>query len=441
MPTLPNPLKFSPEKLSGVPISESGFSADSADLSPAVLSDLVARHGREFAFSRFGKLNFFVSSPSLVEEILIDKASCFLKGEEERALAAVAGWGLIAQEGVTHKSMQKDLNPGMRGKILDSYLSRLVPLFTNLISGLEDTQTGLLEFARMASQSGAEISLFGTDEPTNDFRYQAALLQTNKFAMSSASPGRGTPRSAARDFVGAKSILDNHVALLTHAWFSSDRQNPSLMDYVSLATAGLDAPEYRTRDQAGLFMQAATETTASLIGWALLHLSGRQDLWERLQEENRATGEASVSHDLLKSLEFHQAVITESLRITPPVWFISRVVAEECVIGKLRLPIGSRIVLSPWVTQRSKTSFKDPLAFSPERWVENPRGLNRGSFFPFGLGGRICIGESYGRMAAVAMLYALVASGRNLVVRQEGTDPGTSHLLTMPSNEVTFSLA
>ena len=440
-PSLPAAVPFGEAASSGVPVCEEIFSTNTRELSPEVLSDLVEHHGPEVVFSRFGKLTFLFTSPDLVEEILVRKVSSFLKGEEERAVAAVIGWGLLTQEGHSHRSMQKALSPGMRGTILDSYLARIVPLFAEFLNGAQGAQPRLVEFTRMASQSAAELSLFGINEPTNDFRYQAALLTANKFSMSDVTTGRTSVREAAADFVEARSILDSHVENLTRSWALSDRDNLSLMDYVNGATDRLDDPERRTRDQAGQFLQAATETTASLLSWMLLHLSGRNDIWARLRQEIQETDGAPVSYTLLKSLEFHQAVVSESLRITPPVWFISRVAAEDCVIGGFPLPRGSRIVLSPWVAQRSEDSFDEPLVFSPERWLDSKPGSVRRGFYPFGLGGRVCIGEAYGRMAAVAMLYSLAASEKTLSVNEPVLDIGMSYLLAIPRSDLTLTVA
>ena len=440
-PSLPAAVPFGEAASFGVPVSDEVFSSNTGDLSPEVLSGLVERHGSEVVFSRFGKLTFLFTSPDLVEEILVRKASSFLMGEEARAISAVVGWGLFVQEGHSHRSMQKALNPGLRGEILDSYLARIVPLFAESLKAAQAAQPRLVEFTRMVSQSAAELSLFGTNEPTNDFRYKAALFIANKFSMSDVASGRTSVRAATAKFVEAKSILDSHVENLTQSWALSDRDNLSLMDYVNGATDRLDDPERRTRDQAGLFLQAATETTASLLSWMLIHFSGRDDIWARLREEIRETNGAPVSHTLLKSLEFHQAVVNESLRITPPVWFLPRVAAEDCVIGGFPLPRGSRIILSPWVAQRSEDSFDEPLVFSPERWLKSKPGSIRGGFYPFGLGGRVCIGEAYSRMAAVAMLYSLAASEKTLSVNQPVLDIGLSYLVAIPRIDLTLTVA
>jgi hypothetical protein len=58
-----------------------------------------------FTSSR-GKLHFLVTEPEHVRMVLIDKATSFVKGDQEVALSAAIGWGLISEEGEAHRKHQ-----------------------------------------------------------------------------------------------------------------------------------------------------------------------------------------------------------------------------------------------------------------------------------------------------------------------------------------------
>lgn len=410
------------------------------DLSPGELDKLVVAHGPEVSFERLGKMSLLITSPHLVEEVLIEKASFFLKGEEERALAAVVGWGLLVQEGQKHKDTQRALNPGMRGPILDEYLERVQTTFSAFADDLSSTPAKLVAFCREASQSVAETSIFGLHQPTGDFGYHNAVLSTNRFAMSDVSPGKSS-RTQVLDFVTSKNLIHSHVARLMEAWSARNGEPLVLMDYISSSIDPGDDWQSKAFDQAGMFLQAATETTASLMAWCFLHLSSRTDLWRLLFDEAEKLGEGPISHDQLKSLNVHQAIIKETLRIAPPVWMVPRVAQTDVQIGELLIPRGTRIVLSPWVTQRSGKSFPNPTVFEPQRWFAGGPRPPAGSFFPFGLGGRVCIGESYGRMTATQMLFHFAKSKQRVSVTPEDTESDISHLLRIPRSDLSLAVA
>jgi len=437
--SLPEPVRFDGANVPGIELSRRQFSAESGDISPQALDEMVAAHGPDLGFARFGKLTVLLSSPELVLETLSEKAHLFVKGEEERALAAVIGWGLLVQEGENHKSTQRLLNPGMRGAILDRYLGKIDHTFGVLTGDLTSRPHFLLDFCREASQSVAETSLFGTDQPTQDFRYHRAVLQTNKFVMSDMTPGKNAISTLGL-FLEAKETIQDHVRSLLSRWEQNEDSPPCFMDYIQATSAGSGEDESASFDQASMFLQAATETTAALISWTLIHLSGRQDLWDGLHKEADHLRQQPLTHERLRALPLHQAVIKESLRLAPPVWMFSRVATEDVLIGRYPLPRGTRLLLSPWVTQRSEGCWDRSLEFLPQRWLtSNDLGL-KGCFFPFGLGRRICIGESYGRMTAIAMLVHLTSNQLVASVNPVDTVMTSSHLLRIPRSDLTLEV-
>jgi cytochrome P450 len=64
--------------------------------------------------------------------------------------------------------------------------------------------------------------------------------------------------------------------------------------------------------------------------------------------------------------------------------------------------------MSQYVTHREERFFPEPLQFKPERWSDDAKSkMTRLAYFPFGAGGRQCIGESFAWMEAVLVLATL----------------------------------
>jgi cytochrome P450 len=98
----------------------------------------------------------------------------------------------------------------------------------------------------------------------------------------------------------------------------------------------------------------------------------------------------------LDRLPFTRAMIDETMRLYPPGPFLGRVALGDDEICGVPIPAGSDIQVSPWIVHRHRMVWEEPELFAPDRFLDGRRrALPRGAFIPFGLGPRICIGQSF----------------------------------------------
>ena len=164
-------------------------------------------------------------------------------------------------------------------------------------------------------------------------------------------------------------------------------------------------------DQIRTVLTAGTETTASLLAWTFHLLSIRPDVEERLWEEldTVLAGRSPTLTDLGR-LSYTKQVLTESLRLYPPGWLLSRVVTAPVRLGAFELERDAEVLLSPYAVHRDPVAFPAPERFLPERW--RPRAVTaeqREAFVAMGGGRRKCIGDVFGMTEATIVL-AVVAS-------------------------------
>ena len=70
-------------------------------------------------------------------------------------------------------------------------------------------------------------------------------------------------------------------------------------------------------------------------------------------------------------------------------------------------------MMSSYVTHRDPRWFPDPERFDPERWTPEAKARRpKFSYFPFGGGARICIGEGFAWMEGVLLLAAIAQRWR-----------------------------
>jgi unspecific monooxygenase len=103
-------------------------------------------------------------------------------------------------------------------------------------------------------------------------------------------------------------------------------------------------------------------------------------------------------------LPLAEAVVKETLRLTPPVWLTTRVVREPATFGGWALRPGDEVLTTTYLIHRDPRWWSRPDEFDPARWhTERPP---HGVFLPFGAGPRYCVG------AALAMRWLTLAASR-----------------------------
>lgn len=99
----------------------------------------------------------------------------------------------------------------------------------------------------------------------------------------------------------------------------------------------------------------------------------------------------------------------EGIRLYPPVPVtLIRQCSEDTTVCGQFIPSGMAVAACPWLIHRDGDIFPDPETFLPERFAENQTAHKKGTFLPFGLGPRKCIGEELGLLAVKSALLGLL---------------------------------
>ena len=173
--------------------------------------------------------------------------------------------------------------------------------------------------------------------------------------------------------------------------------------------AGFDRKELL--DQLGVMFLAGHETTASALTWAFLISSLQPWVVERIRREVREiAGEGPLQLEQVRRMTFVRNVFRESLRLYPPIPFIPRVAAESATIGRFKVKKGAMLMIAPWTIHRHRDYWRHPHAFDPDRFSAEREGeLVPGTYLPFGLGPRTCIGAGFATLEATLILARLVS--------------------------------
>jgi cytochrome P450 len=155
---------------------------------------------------------------------------------------------------------------------------------------------------------------------------------------------------------------------------------------------------------------AGHETSAMTITWALYWLLSHDGARERVIDEIAALG-AEPDPETVVGLPFLDAVVRETLRLWPLVPDVVRVVAQPFdLLGHL-VPPGIKVAAASALTHYDPAIYPEPESFRPERFLD--RRISPFEFFPFGGGGRICIGAHFA-VYEVKIILATLLQGRRL---------------------------
>ncbi|WP_079057591.1 cytochrome P450 [Streptomyces cellostaticus] len=175
--------------------------------------------------------------------------------------------------------------------------------------------------------------------------------------------------------------------------------------------AGPALTEQEVHDQLVSLLLAGAETTALCLASAFSLLAQNPEAERRLHAEVDAVlaGRQRPGPDDLSRLVHTRAVVTETLRHSPPGWLFTRVTTEETELAGCRLPRGAIVLYSPYLLHHDPACFPDADRFLPDRWLPGRVAAGpHGALIPFAAGSRKCIGDTFA-MAEVTIALATVA--------------------------------
>jgi cytochrome P450 len=151
-------------------------------------------------------------------------------------------------------------------------------------------------------------------------------------------------------------------------------------------------------------VMAGSETSATVLAVVAFSLMAHPDKLRKLRREldDAFAADREITFTSVAGLPYLNAVISESLRILPPVPAgIHRFVPAGGGFVDGRWVAGGTDVHVPhFAASRSPSNFRDPDSFVPERWMGDERYArdNHNAYQPFSLGPRNCMGRGLALM-------------------------------------------
>ncbi|XP_059149364.1 cytochrome P450 2U1-like [Physella acuta] len=392
--------------------------------------------GDIFSLKMGGTLVVVLNGYDLMKEVLIKRADEF----SERAMffmdlvSGSPGKGITFANGQNWKenrsvtlSILREF--GMGKNVLAEKIQSEVVCYMDYISRLDGQATNMQVVTNMSIANVICAFIVGDRFDYDDTTFQTLMSRiraitgdqttttlVNFFPVLNKLPG---------DFFGGKMMASNmqKVADLFRTKFigrhNDDETNNFVAAYLSQMKKKLSGGQTTLLDEDNLvkimlelFLAGGGTTSTSLL-WCYIYALSYQDVQEKIYkeiEEEIGTVRVPTMQDRTK-LVYLNAFLNEVARISSlAAHSFAHSNKTDTEIRGYRIPKGSFIVPNLDSIHFDKKIWgQDVMAFKPERFIDSEGKLkNPEELVPFGIGRRICMGESMTKMIQFLMMASLI---------------------------------
>jgi cytochrome P450 len=385
---------------------------------PQFLQKVARAHG-DLVHFRLGPQNAYViSNPEWIKDILITNQSNFTKSRMLERAKVLLGEGLLTSEAEFHKRQRRLVQPAFHRDRLIGYGAAMAECAAQCRDRWSAGER--FDVSREMNRLTLAIvarTLFSADVSSEADEIGSALTEVlglfEMVLMPFSEWIEKLPLPSVRRFEKARARLDQTIYRMIAERRASGEDKGDLLSMLLLAQDedASTMTDKQVRDEALTLFLAGHETTANALTWTWYLLSQNPEAEARFHAEiDSVLAGRLPTFDDLAQLKYVEMVFAESMRLFPPAWGIGRRPLQAYRIGDYEIPARTVMLMSPYVVHRDPRWYPEPEKFDPDRFLpENAAGRPKFSYFPFGGGARVCIGERFAWMEGVLLLATLGA--------------------------------
>lgn len=394
-----------------------------------------ARTYGDLVYFRLGRQHvYLVNHPDFIREVLVSNQANFTKSRALERAKILLGEGLLTSEGREHTRQRRLVQPAFHRERLAGYAQMMSDYAVRLRERW--TPGASIEVSQEMTRLTLSIvgkTLFSADIEAAASEIGEAMTTVLKMFRMLMMPFseylERLPLPSMRRFEKARTHLNTTIYSLIRERRESHADTGDLLSMLLLArdeeTGGAQMSDTQVRDEALTLLLAGHETTAQALTWTWYLLSQNPECERLMHDEidSVLNGRAPTFDDVPR-LRYTEMIFAEALRLYPPAWAIGRRSIQEFRLDSRTIPGRSICILSPYVVHRDPRWFPDPERFDPQRWTAEARESRpKFSYFPFGGGARVCIGERFAWMEGVVVLAAIAQKWKLRLMEPRQVEP------------------
>lgn len=390
---------------------------------PSKIKPVIAKffsHGNSFLdffydMSRYGPVvrlpisarNYLINDANIIQHILITNADNYSKqktGYEH--VEKIVGQGVLTNSGTAWEKNRALLQPQFHTKNI-SLLDTLVHEYTNrMMHQWDEAAISSIDFTNemlTLSMNISAMALLGIDLNKESHELVKHIHFMNNYAARSNALLGWIPSKKKRKFKEAREYIDNALLIPYNQNYEKVAYS-TIKPLLSKLLGRDDNGEHLLSRQEFLgeaknFFVAGHETTGNALSWTMYCILHHPYTLLKIKRELKFLGGRSPNFAELEKLSYLDAVVSEALRLFPPIWVMYRRARADDEINGYHIPAGTIITICNYYLHRNESYWPKPRTFSPERFIETsnqPRP--KCAYLPFGSGPRVCIGKQFAMM-------------------------------------------
>ncbi len=364
-----------------------------------------------------------LSHPDDIQRLLVTDQRAFAKGRALDRVKLLLGEGLLTNEGASHLRQRRLIQPAFHRERIAGYGAIMADYAARTTTSWRDGAALDVHEAMMTlTRDIAGKTLFDLDVGNDPGGVSDAITLSLRLYRWAVLPfGELTeymPLPFVRRVQRARARLNDWLAATIQERRRAQVDRGDLLSMLIRTrdeeTDSEGMTDKQLRDEVVTLFVAGHETTAVALSWTWYLLSQHPAVEATLHAElDRVLGGARPGVDDVPRLPYTRMVLAEAFRLYPPAWIMERRALRDVEFQGYRIPAGSLVFASQYLVHRDRRWYEQPDRFDPERWRPERAGSRpKFSYFPFGGGTRVCVGEQFAWMEGILILATIAQQWR-----------------------------
>ncbi|GMN44337.1 hypothetical protein TIFTF001_013531 [Ficus carica] len=353
-------------------------------------------YGKNFLYWFGPKPRLAIANPEMIKNVLMNTSGSFGRVPQDPLSKPLFFQGLVGLEGEQWALHRRIANQAFRLERIQSWVPDMVASIMKRLEKWEDSRGGRDEFEIDVHKELHEVS--------------ADVISRTAFGSSFEEGKRIFDLQEEQMHLFSKAKRSVYIPGFRFLPTKDNRERWRL----EKETRESDGREEKLEveeiiDECKTFYFAGKETTANLLTWVLLLLAQHHEWQTKAREEViRVCGfDRLPKADNLSDLKLVTMIINETLRLYPPVAMIMRQTSKRVKLGNLDIPAKTQLHSALIAVHHDPEIWgEDANRFNPLRFTEPRKHI--ASFFPFGLGPRICAGQNLAMVEAKIIVATII---------------------------------
>uniref|UniRef100_A0AAT9UUW7 Cytochrome P450 3639B1 n=1 Tax=Maconellicoccus hirsutus TaxID=177089 RepID=A0AAT9UUW7_MACHI len=373
------------------------------------------KYGSKYRLWIGQKLSIVISDASDAKTILIGNKFTSKGDDFHDLFGRVFKTGTFSDQGESWKKSRKILQQPFKSILLHNYIDTMNEEARKIVKELQPKAHNpemfdVSDFVGTATFNIACKTLFDLKEPVSKethyiFRKAAEEFETDSFNLMFYPK---LIRNIKQLFAKKKlnhifNIMElpyRKVILEGKLKVKRDKKNDEQVDKKLIDYLKSDVfSDEEKKAQIMTYSVGGSETLVISISLTLLILAIYHEIQDKVVDELKHIfndDDRDTTVDDIKQMHYLEQVLKEVMRLFPLAPFLFRTAKEDVILGNHTIPSGTEFIINVPALHNNPTNFPNPDTFDPEHFsAERCRVLPKGSYLPFAIGPRNCIGKAF----------------------------------------------